>query len=46
VEEISVVKARDKGIVSIFINYKVSKDVVNNGEEVFSIFNNSGDKDY
>jgi hypothetical protein len=41
-----VVKAKDKGIVNIFIDYKVGKDVVNNGEEVFNMFNDSRDKDY
>jgi hypothetical protein len=45
-EEIGVVKAKDKGIISVFIDYEVSKDIINNSEEVFSAFDNSGDKDY
>jgi hypothetical protein len=46
VEKVSVVKARDKQAVSVVMNYKGGKEVINNSEEVFSAFNNNKDKDY
>jgi hypothetical protein len=46
IEKVSVVKAKDKQAVSIIINYKGGKKVINNSKEVFNMFNNNKDKDY
>jgi hypothetical protein len=46
VKKVGVVKARDKEAISIVINYKNSKKVINNSKEVFNTFNNNKDKDY
>jgi hypothetical protein len=46
VEKVSVIKARDKQAISIIINYKGNKKVINNSKKVFNTFNNSKDKDY
>jgi hypothetical protein len=46
VEKVSVVKARDKQAVSVVINYKGGKKVINNSEKVFNTFNNNKNKDY
>jgi hypothetical protein len=46
VKKVSVVKAKDKEAVSIVMNYKGNKEVINNSKKVFSTFNNNKDKDY
>jgi hypothetical protein len=46
IEKINVVKAKDKKAVSIVINYKGDKEVINNSKKVFSTFNNNKDKNY
>jgi hypothetical protein len=46
VEKVSVIKARNKQTISIVINYKGDKKVINNNKKVFSTFNNNKDKDY
>jgi hypothetical protein len=46
VEKVGVVKARDKQAVSVVMNYKSGKKVINNNKKVFSMFNNNKDKDY
>jgi hypothetical protein len=46
VKKVSVIKAKDKQAVSIVINYKSSKKVINNNKEVFNVFNNNKNKDY
>jgi hypothetical protein len=46
VEKVSVVKARNKQAISVVMNYKSDKEVINNSKEVFNAFNNSKDKDY
>jgi hypothetical protein len=46
VEKVSVIKARDKQAVSIIINCKSDKKVINNNKKVFNVFNNSENKDY
>jgi hypothetical protein len=46
VKKVGVVKAKDKQAVSIVINCKGGKEVINDNKKVFSAFNNSKDKDY
>ena len=53
VKEISIVEIRDKEVAGVIVNKVIKvvinkgiKVVVNNKEEVFSAFNDSGDKDY
>jgi hypothetical protein len=46
VEKVSVVKARDEQAVSVVMNYKSSKEVINNSKGVFSAFDDNEDKDY
>jgi hypothetical protein len=46
VKKVSVVKAKDKQTVSIVINYKGDKEVINNNKKVFSTFDNNKDKNY
>jgi hypothetical protein len=41
-----VIKARDKQVISIVINYESGKKVINNSKKVFSAFNNNKDKNY
>jgi hypothetical protein len=45
VEKVGVVKARDEQAVSVVINCKGGKEVINNSKKVFSAFNNKN-KDY
>jgi hypothetical protein len=46
VKKVGVIKAKDKEAINIVINYKDSKEVINNSEKVFSAFNNNKDKNY
>jgi hypothetical protein len=46
IEKVSIIKARDKQAVSVIINCKGDKKVINDNKEVFSVFNNNKDKDY
>ena len=46
VKKVSVVKAKDEQAVSVIMNCKGSKKVINNSKKVCSTFNNSKDKDY
>jgi hypothetical protein len=46
VEKVGVIKAKDKQAISIVMNYKGGKEVINNSKEVFSVFNNNENKDY
>jgi hypothetical protein len=46
VKKVSVIKARDKQAVSVVINYKSGKKVINNSKKVFSAFDNNKNKDY
>jgi hypothetical protein len=46
VKKVGVIKAKDKQAISVVMNYKGNKEVINNSKKVFSVFNNNKDKDY
>jgi hypothetical protein len=46
IEKVSIIKAKDKQTVSVIINCKGDKKVINNNKKVFSTFNNNKDKNY
>jgi hypothetical protein len=46
IKKVSVVKAKNKQAISVVINYKGDKKVINNNKKVFNTFNNNKDKDY
>jgi hypothetical protein len=46
VKKVSIIKAKDKQAISVIMNYKGGKEVINNSKEVFSVFNNNKNKDY
>jgi hypothetical protein len=46
IEKVSIVKAKDKQAISIVINCKGDKKVINNNKKVFNVFDNNKDKDY